>query len=284
MIGCSVFVALAAIPLSCQVANPGASGPPTAAAKTGPTSVECLYRLTCKLDSTAPYPQVEYMRLRLTANCSRFESVRKVAADSADAVYDALPFTPENAQQMVDQLVKRPNPLFSYTIYKNHLTNQVTYADAIANKKYRYDEQPDAVRWRTAPETQSVAGYRCQRATTSFRGRDYVAWFTRQIPVSDGPYKFSGLPGLIVALQDTRGHYRFDMVQLRERAAPPVEAVPVAGVIRTTREAFNQGLADYNTNLVDRAMALGIAVPDPDAARKRVREKQRRRNNPLELK
>ena len=55
-----------------------------------------------------------------------------------------------------------------------------------------------------------------QKAATSFAGRDWVEWLAPEIPISDGPYKFNGLPGLIVLLHDTRNHYRFALTSFAE--------------------------------------------------------------------
>ena len=56
-------------------------------------------------------------------------------------------------------------------------------------------------------------GYSAQKAVAEFGGRVWTAWFTKEIPLSDGPYKFSGLPGLIVKLEDDKGDYKFDLMK-----------------------------------------------------------------------
>ena len=52
-----------------------------------------------------------------------------------------------------------------------------------------------------------IGPYKCKKATTNFRGRDYIAWFSEDIPINDGPFKFNGLPGLIVEIYDTEAKY-----------------------------------------------------------------------------
>lgn len=54
------------------------------------------------------------------------------------------------------------------------------------------------ISWKIENVFREIAGYHCQKATGSFRGRTYIAWFTRDVPVSYGPWKLFGLPGLIV--------------------------------------------------------------------------------------
>ena len=53
----------------------------------------------------------------------------------------------------------------------------------------------------------------------NFRGRTYEAWFTTEIPVKDGPWKFHGLPGLILEVYDIQKHYSFVFVGLRSSDA-----------------------------------------------------------------
>lgn len=47
-----------------------------------------------------------------------------------------------------------------------------------------------------------IEGLVCKRAIGEFRGRTYEVWFSEEIPVSCGPWKLWGLPGLIVEVQD----------------------------------------------------------------------------------
>lgn len=61
-----------------------------------------------------------------------------------------------------------------------------------------------------------VIGYKCKKATTKFRGRTYTAFFTSEIPVNDGPYKFYGLPGLILKVISDDGDYSFKAIGIEK--------------------------------------------------------------------
>lgn len=65
--------------------------------------------------------------------------------------------------------------------------------------------------WTITSEIQKIGGYNCTKATTSFRGRTYVAWFTKEVNIKNGPWKFSGLPGLIVNVYDTDKMYNYEL-------------------------------------------------------------------------
>ncbi|MCO4304644.1 GLPGLI family protein [Riemerella anatipestifer] len=60
------------------------------------------------------------------------------------------------------------------------------------------------MQWKIAPEHETFKNWKVQKATTEFAGRKWTAWFTTDIPIPDGPYKFHGLPGLIVKMEDQK--------------------------------------------------------------------------------
>lgn len=68
--------------------------------------------------------------------------------------------------------------------------------------------------WKICNDTMSVIGYKCQKATCSFRGRTYEGWFTMEVPVDKGPWKFSGLPGLILKVNDVKHQYTFEGIKI----------------------------------------------------------------------
>lgn len=69
--------------------------------------------------------------------------------------------------------------------------------------------------WKIDDETKVFAELKCQKATTNYGGRNWVAWFSNEIPLQEGPYVFHGLPGLIIEIHDEKLDYRFSLVQIR---------------------------------------------------------------------
>lgn len=62
------------------------------------------------------------------------------------------------------------------------------------------------------PEIEELYGYKIQKATTEYLGRNWIAWFTNEIQIQDGPYKFSGLPGLILKISDEKNDHVFNFI------------------------------------------------------------------------
>ncbi len=67
--------------------------------------------------------------------------------------------------------------------------------------------------WKLFPENKMFQNYVLQKATTTFGGRNWIAWFTNEIPFQEGPHKFHGLPGLIVELSDDGNNFSFKLVK-----------------------------------------------------------------------
>lgn len=68
-------------------------------------------------------------------------------------------------------------------------------------------EDERKITWKILPEKLKIGDFQTQKAETEMFGRKWTAWFTTEIPIQDGPYKFHGLPGLIVKIEDeTKSH------------------------------------------------------------------------------
>lgn len=101
-------------------------------------------------------------------------------------------------------------PKFSHIITKTYPSMEVSYADYILQDKVSYkDEKP--FDWKISSDKAKIGEYNTQKATASFGGRNWIAWFTTDVPFQDGPYKFKGLPGLIVKVEDDAKNYSWEL-------------------------------------------------------------------------
>lgn len=103
-------------------------------------------------------------------------------------------------------------------VYKNFpdAKRTVTYRPFYSGLVYKYEEDMEPFHWQLLPDKATILSYACQKALMSFKGRSYEAWFTADIPLPEGPWKFGGLPGLILKIQDTAGHYVFECIGLQK--------------------------------------------------------------------
>ncbi|KMQ67521.1 hypothetical protein ACM39_13610 [Chryseobacterium sp. FH2] len=71
----------------------------------------------------------------------------------------------------------------------------------------------DKITWNISSETKKVQNYTLQKATANFGGRSWIAWFNKEIPFNEGPFKFSGLPGLIFEISDTKKNFIYHLIK-----------------------------------------------------------------------
>jgi GLPGLI family protein len=99
-------------------------------------------------------------------------------------------------------------------LFKNYEANQLLYTDNISVRYYYITDTLDNFKWSITKEKEKILNYNCKKATTTFRGRSYIAWFTEDIPLRFGPWKFGGLPGLIIKLEDAEKKYVYELTGL----------------------------------------------------------------------
>ena len=97
-------------------------------------------------------------------------------------------------------------PKFAFKIYKIYPDMKEQYVDRISKNLFAYEETIK-FDWKILSDKEKIGEYNTQKATTEFGGRKWTAWFSTDIPFQDGPYKFYGLPGLIVKIEDEGKNY-----------------------------------------------------------------------------
>ena len=118
--------------------------------------------------------------------------------------------------------VNFPHKRMRSCIYKNYPKGKMTVTDGFSSQNYIYEDELNAQQWEIKDSTKTILDYPCQMAVCDFRGREWTAWFTTDIPVSDGPWKFSGLPGLIMEAYDKGNQYVFTIVGLQKVEDEPI--------------------------------------------------------------
>lgn len=101
-----------------------------------------------------------------------------------------------------------PSRVVPMYIFK-HKNTEIEVFDGNIASMFRYTEPYEAQRWEIGDSTKNILGYDCIIALTEYHGRHWTVWFTPDIPIQDGPWKLSGLPGLILEAEETSGQHHF---------------------------------------------------------------------------
>lgn len=114
---------------------------------------------------------------------------------------------------------------------------------------YVKEKKPTIV-WDIKSETKKIGNYDCIKAIAEFRGRNYTAWFTTDIPLPYGPWKLQGLPGLILEVYDTNKEVFFYFKNLKY---PSDTQIKIAKPVKQPEQEWKKwiSLTDYKKFLID---------------------------------
>ncbi|WHF52598.1 GLPGLI family protein [Chryseobacterium gotjawalense] len=105
-----------------------------------------------------------------------------------------------------------------YVIEKNHIQNLMHFytTNHLIDPVLKVKDDRE-MNWEISNEKDSILGFAVQKATIYFAGRYWTAWYTDEIPISDGPYKFYGLPGLILKISDKTNTHLFQILSVKKQ-------------------------------------------------------------------
>lgn len=154
----------------------------------------------------------------------------------------------------------RPSTSLNEYVYKNYPCGKTTVTDIVGVSHIRYEEENLSQEWVVTDSLRQILGYMCQKAECDFRGRHYVAWFSTEIPVGDGPWKFGGLPGLILEVYDSNKYFCFTAVGIKQNCVQPVCFYDFHDYRKIKRDAFIKSRKNEGLILNTQAGNLGINV------------------------
>ncbi|SHE57309.1 GLPGLI family protein [Chryseobacterium arachidis] len=160
-----------------------------------------IYELQLKMDSTEADYQKFNMILDINSKEVKFYGKNLLIADSLNKKFGNMN---NKHVDMTGQIVKRKT---NTTENENFINIKFGYYSFKTN---------DKINWNISGETKQVQQYTLQKATAKFGGRNWVAWFNKNIPFNEGPFKFSGLPGLVFEIYDTKKNFIYNLIKSQE--------------------------------------------------------------------
>lgn len=209
-----------------------------------PETMEFVYDYRCCVDTTGSQTEgfdSDNMLLQIGPDgLSKFSSYKNLTIDSI-----LMRSTPEQiATAAMDG--KLSNGEFM-TIYKNYPDGKLTHTEKICEDWFSYTEDMPPLDWELTDSVATVLGYQCQSARCRFRGREWTVFYTEDIPLSDGPWKLHGLPGLIMKVSDAKGHYIFECIGIKSKADRPITIYKVP-FNKTDRRGYYDAKHRYDIN------------------------------------
>ena len=149
---------------------------------------------------------------------------------------------------------------------------------------YMVTEPVEQIKWIATSETTTILNFKCFKATANFRGREWTAWFTQDIPVTSGPWKLNGLPGLVLRASDSEKHYTFECMAIG-KIDKTLHMSDYSKYSSVSKKEFDMLLYKFKTNplavLENKGVTIGVAK-DANGRVIDVKQKMKTQYNPIE--
>lgn len=213
-----------------------------------PAILECEYQkrmVTDTLDRENDY-RTTNLKLRIGKQTSMFYAPEDFRWDSLSTNWDLK-------HQLAHEITEKSNGSQSLwgnekeRIYKNYPTGKIRMYNHFSLMDWVCTEDWEKPEWALLDSVKTVLDYSCQLAVSRYRGRTWYAWFTFDIPISEGPWKLCGLPGLILEAYDEHKDYSFTAIGIRQQNIPPVGIYDYSEYdwATTTRKKYNETWFKY---------------------------------------
>lgn len=141
--------------------------------------------------------------------------------------------------------------------------------------------------WKLSTENKKINGIECKKAEVRYKGRDWTAWYSTALPFPYGPYKFNGLPGLIIKITDKTGDYDFELV--KSVASSNLKGMTVSvnkmhyeKAKQVTKSELIQARKNFRENIKYELENTGTTFSNK-IERNRIDERDKKGYNPIEL-
>jgi GLPGLI family protein len=132
-------------------------------------------------------------------------------------------------------------------LYKNLINQRFVQEQEFMGKMFLIEDSLDPIEWELTNETKKIGNYFAQKASYSLvvdaqqfstgmaemeNVKDTInvtAWFTPDIPVSNGPENYFGLPGLILEVHHGGRSFYCEKIELNPIADPVTIQIPKQG-------------------------------------------------------
>jgi len=140
----------------------------------------------------------------------------------------------------------------SYVVEKSYPDFKIDFFNNLDMNKYKVSDNRK-MDWKILPQKERIGEFNTQKASLNFAGRIWTAWFVSDIPIQDGPYKFHGLPGLIVKIEDKTKSHSFVLKEIKKLTSDQEwisdsEKKTFGSIIAIDQEKYKKQVIDFRNN------------------------------------
>ncbi len=271
-------------------------------------NARAIYEYKFRSDSTKTDSlKTEWMYLDIKKEGSSYYS--KKAFDEDSIIAESIKKQMASGMKSLSVSRNRIGGESDFKVFKTYPDFKTKTETSIGNDNYLVLEDREMI-WKILPDKAKIGEFNAQKAETDFGGRHWTAWFSAEVPFQDGPYKFHGLPGLIVKVEDKTGSHIMELKALKKEYTtsnndvnlPEGKSIPMFGAkpIEVNRKQYVKKLEEHQMDPVQGMRQMlnmpnskvvvnigGVEYTDPKDVLKQMekmeREEMQRNNNKIEL-
>jgi len=161
-------------------------------------------------------PIVRSMQLDVSTRYSSFYLEKKEPAESKPETSGTTAPVARKRVMGMPSVMINSDPMAKEYLYQSIADKEMITIVSPGIGRYQIVSPLPVIKWKVQKTQKTIGTYTCQKATGSYGGRNYTAWFAPSLAFTYGPWKLNGLPGLILEASDDQGHVSFVMEKITE--------------------------------------------------------------------
>lgn len=184
--------------------------------------LKCQYDYTYIQDTLSGKTAKDWLVLQIGKNMSKCYSYYSMQVDSIFASPDRDVILRQQINAAIGSKTEWPHKRMKAYVYKNYPQGKMTVTDGLLMQDYIYEDTLYAQNWVIQDSSKLILGHECQKAVCQYRGHCWTAWFAMDIPITDGPWKLCGLPGLIMEATTEDNSHAFKLLGMEKASKEPI--------------------------------------------------------------
>ena len=184
--------------------------------------LKCQYDYTYIQDTLSGKTAKDWLVLQIGKNMSKCYSYYSMQVDSIFASPDRDVILRQQINAAIGSKTEWPQKRMKAYVYKNYPQRKMTVTDGLLMQDYIYEDTLYAQNWVIQDSSKLILGHECQKAVCHYRGHCWTAWFAMDIPITDGPWKLCGLPGLIMEVTSEDNSHAFKLLGIEKVSKEPI--------------------------------------------------------------
>lgn len=184
--------------------------------------LKCQYDYTYVVDTLSGKTAKDWLVLQIGKNMSKCYSYYSMQVDSIFASPDRDVILRQQINAAIGSKTEWPHKRMKAYVYKNYPQGKMTVTDGLLMQDYIYEDTLYAQNWVIQDSSKLILGHECQKAVCHYRGHCWTACFAMDIPITDGPWKLCGLPGLIMEATTEDNSHAFKLLGMEKVSKKPI--------------------------------------------------------------